>query len=161
MRKPLAFTAVPLGLTFTLALVLAPAAPGSALAAAMAGAPGPVPEAEAPPPAGPEALPFEAAVFLGCDKLPAGNQAVRLALPREVDVQEVLAFLAPLSCSPVRLGAGIAAGTKVKLPGVRLVSAKEAFSIVDAAITDAGLSLEAEKAGPRQFQLIVKRPTAR
>jgi hypothetical protein len=141
MTTRFACTALALTLSLGLPLHLAAAAPDPTRAGPAIG----------------DSLPFEAAVFLGCDKLPAGDQAVRLDLPAEPAVADVLDFMARVSCSPVHLGAGVSGETKVKIAGRRLVSAQAAFSIVDAAITGAGLSLQAEKSAPNQFQLVVKR----
>jgi hypothetical protein len=112
------------------------------------------------PPAIEGSLPLEAAVFLGCDKLPAGPRAVRLGLAgqgADVAVRDVLGLMTSLSCSPVQAAAGVALETKVKMASPPdLVSAREAFSIMDAALSSAGLILQAEKTGPLQFQLRVR-----
>ena len=107
-----------------------------------------------------DSLPFEAAVFLGCDKLPAGPRAVHLALGSHgsgVAVRDVIGLMTSLSCSPIQPSAGVALETKVQMASpLELVSAREAFSIMDTALTRAGLVLQAEKTGPAQFQLFVR-----
>jgi hypothetical protein len=159
------------GLAFALALALGLALPATASAvspptapAVPAVAPNPAPAIPAvapnPAPAIEDSLPFEAAVFLGCDKLPAGPRAVRLGLGSHgsaVAVRDVIGLLTSLSCSPVQPSAGVALETKVQMTSPpALVSAREAFSIMDAALTSAGLVLQAEKSGPAQFQLFIR-----
>jgi hypothetical protein len=144
-------------------LALALALPATASAVS----PPTAPSAQAPPAVAPstataieDSLPFEAAVFLGCDKLPAGPRAVRLGLGSHgsaIAVRDVIGVMTSLSCSPVQPGAGVALETKVQMTSPpALVSAREAFSIMDAALTSAGLVLQAEKSGPAQFQLFIR-----
>jgi hypothetical protein len=144
-----------LGLAVVLAFIpslaaAATAAPAPATAMVAPGGPAPIEDS----------LPLEAAVFLACDKLPAGPRAVRLGLAgqgADVAVRDVLGLMTSLSCSPVEAAASVALETKVKMTSPPpLVSAREAFSIMDAALSSAGLVLQAEKTGPMQFHLRVR-----
>jgi hypothetical protein len=134
---------------FTLALA-------GLLPAPLAAAPVPVSTLAAPGLGVGDSLPFEAAVFLGCDKLPAGKQAVKLAVTPELAVGDLLGPMSALSCAPIHIAAGVAPDTKVKIAGPRFVSAQEAFSLMDAALSNAGLSLQAEKSAAAQFELVIK-----
>jgi hypothetical protein len=140
---------------FLVAFVLTVALPSGASAASA-----PTAASAAVAPAVEDTLPFEAAVFLGCDKLPAGPRAVRLALPAQgspVAVRDVIGLMSRLSCSPVEASAGVTLETRVDVTSPPApVSAREAFSIMDAALTSAGLVLQAEKTGPARFQLFVR-----
>jgi hypothetical protein len=147
-RRPTTFALTACAFTLALGAGLMPAP--------VAAAPVPVSTVTAPGLGLGDSLPFEAAVFLGCDKLPAGKQAVKLTVTPEIAVGDLLGPMSALSCAPIHIAAGVAPDTKVRLAGPRLVSAQQAFSLMDAALTDAGLSLQAEKSATAQFELVIK-----
>jgi type II secretory pathway component GspD/PulD (secretin) len=81
------------------------------------------------------------AQFLGCKKVPPGSPQVKLTFAKGTPVEDVVAYMSNLSCTPLVLGDDVAAGTKVTLATAKPVTVAKAYSLLHEALRSAGLNI--------------------
>ena len=83
--------------------------------------------------------------FLGCGKLPAGKDAVKLNLLPQSKLADIMSFMTSISCKPFVAAAGVDLERTVDLSGTRKLTREQLYRLFITAL--ASLDLTVRPAG--------------
>jgi hypothetical protein len=79
--------------------------------------------------------------FLGCGKVPAGKDSVKLNLLPRTQLADLITYMTSRSCKPFLAAGGVDVKRTVDLPGVRKLSAEQLYRLFVAALGSLDLTV--------------------